>query len=92
MIIAIQGSPLLKIKVTHAAWIRDQTWPMGAVAPEPDDILFDDETPSTTVQEPSPVQISMTEYSSGAATPWLVVNGNDGKPDSDESASAMAGR
>lgn len=92
MIIAVQGSPPPKIKVTHAAWIRDQTWPMGAVAPEPDDILFDGETPSTTAQEPSPVQTSMTEYSSGAATPWVVVNGNDGKPDNDDSASAMTGR
>ncbi|KAF9464380.1 hypothetical protein BDZ94DRAFT_1161945 [Collybia nuda] len=58
----------LIIKVTHAAWIRDQTWPMGAVAPEPDDILFDDETSATIAQTPS-LQASMTEYSSGAGYP-----------------------
>ncbi|KAF8076572.1 hypothetical protein FPV67DRAFT_1393301, partial [Lyophyllum atratum] len=32
----------LIIKVIHAAWLRDDTWPAGAVAPEPDDILPDD--------------------------------------------------
>ncbi|KAK0498583.1 hypothetical protein EDD18DRAFT_1104102 [Armillaria luteobubalina] len=29
----------LIIKITHAAWIRDNTWPSGAMAPEPDDEL-----------------------------------------------------
>ncbi|KAG7449024.1 uncharacterized protein BT62DRAFT_929022 [Guyanagaster necrorhizus] len=29
----------LIIKITHAAWIRDNTWPLGAIAPEPDDEL-----------------------------------------------------
>ncbi|KAJ7490437.1 hypothetical protein B0H11DRAFT_1625793, partial [Mycena galericulata] len=29
----------LVIKIIHAAWLRDQTWPMGAIAPEPDDEL-----------------------------------------------------
>ncbi|KAJ7765067.1 hypothetical protein DFH07DRAFT_719449, partial [Mycena maculata] len=27
----------LVIKIIHAAWLRDQTWPVGLVAPEPDD-------------------------------------------------------
>ncbi|KAF8238849.1 hypothetical protein L208DRAFT_1049139, partial [Tricholoma matsutake] len=31
----------LIIKIVHAAWLRDNTWPLGAVAPEPDDILLD---------------------------------------------------
>lgn len=29
----------VKIKIIHAAWLRDRTWPAGAVAPEPDDVL-----------------------------------------------------
>ncbi|KAK1231815.1 hypothetical protein PQX77_005029 [Marasmius sp. AFHP31] len=29
------------IKIIHCAWIKDETWPSGAVAPEPDDILED---------------------------------------------------
>ncbi|KAK0230991.1 hypothetical protein IW262DRAFT_1453914 [Armillaria fumosa] len=29
----------LIIKITHAAWIRDNTWPSGAMAPGPDDEL-----------------------------------------------------
>lgn len=24
--------------VVHCAWVRDETWPAGAVAPDPDDI------------------------------------------------------
>ncbi|KAJ3802068.1 hypothetical protein GGU11DRAFT_673785 [Lentinula aff. detonsa] len=28
----------LVIKIIHCAWIRDETWPTGAVAPEPDDV------------------------------------------------------
>ena len=27
-----------KIKIVHAAWIRDHTWPVGLEAPEPDDV------------------------------------------------------
>ncbi|KAJ3722402.1 hypothetical protein C8R42DRAFT_554645, partial [Lentinula raphanica] len=27
----------LVIKIIHCAWVRDETWPAGAVAPEPDD-------------------------------------------------------
>lgn len=81
----------IKIKVTHAAWIRDQTWPMGAIAPEPDDMLLDDETSATIAQTPSPLQTSMTEYSSGAATPWVVVSAGNRTPGNNESASAMAG-
>ncbi|KAF9028428.1 hypothetical protein BDZ89DRAFT_1066081 [Hymenopellis radicata] len=27
------------VKITLAAWIRDKTWPIGQVAPEPDDEL-----------------------------------------------------
>ncbi|KAF5390634.1 hypothetical protein D9757_002638 [Collybiopsis confluens] len=29
----------LVIRIVHCAWIRDETWPVGAVAPEPDDVL-----------------------------------------------------
>ncbi|KAK7470459.1 hypothetical protein VKT23_001884 [Stygiomarasmius scandens] len=29
----------LVIKIIHAAWVRDDTWPAGAIAPEPDDML-----------------------------------------------------
>ncbi|THV08372.1 hypothetical protein K435DRAFT_771891 [Dendrothele bispora CBS 962.96] len=31
----------LVIKIIHSAWIRDDTWPTGAIAPEPDDVLPD---------------------------------------------------
>ncbi|TFK43721.1 hypothetical protein BDQ12DRAFT_718914 [Crucibulum laeve] len=34
----------LIMKVIHAAWIRDNTWPVGMEAPDPDDILPDDPT------------------------------------------------
>ncbi|KIK67955.1 hypothetical protein GYMLUDRAFT_145114, partial [Collybiopsis luxurians FD-317 M1] len=29
----------LVIKIIHCAWVRDETWPVGAAAPEPDDVL-----------------------------------------------------
>ncbi|KAL0570095.1 hypothetical protein V5O48_011870 [Marasmius crinis-equi] len=29
------------IKIIHCAWVQDETWPSGAIAPEPDDILED---------------------------------------------------
>ncbi|KAJ4478309.1 hypothetical protein J3R30DRAFT_3290194 [Lentinula aciculospora] len=32
----------LVIKIVHCAWIRDETWPSGAVAPDPDDILVEE--------------------------------------------------
>ncbi|KIY49384.1 hypothetical protein FISHEDRAFT_15941, partial [Fistulina hepatica ATCC 64428] len=32
----------LVIKVVHAAWLRDNTWPIGMYAPEPDDVLDHD--------------------------------------------------
>ncbi|KAF5387726.1 hypothetical protein D9615_000552 [Tricholomella constricta] len=56
----------LIIRVIHAAWVRDDTWPAGAVAPEPDDVL-----PGT---PPAPL---ISEYSSGATTPWLASNHGD---------------
>lgn len=31
-----------KIKVVHASWVRDDTWPAGLRAPEPDDELPDE--------------------------------------------------
>jgi len=34
-------SSFSQIKIIHCAWIKDETWPPGAVAPEPDDILED---------------------------------------------------
>ncbi|KAF9076836.1 hypothetical protein BDP27DRAFT_1209877 [Rhodocollybia butyracea] len=33
----------LLIKIIHCAWVRDETWPAGAVAPEPDDVLDESE-------------------------------------------------
>ncbi|KAF9453030.1 hypothetical protein P691DRAFT_802410 [Macrolepiota fuliginosa MF-IS2] len=32
----------LIIKVVHASWVRDKTWPAGMQAPEPDDEIPDD--------------------------------------------------
>jgi hypothetical protein len=59
----------LVIKIIHAGWLRDpDTWPPGAVAPEPDDVLDD-----LTVFHPN--DRMPTQYSSGATTPWSAVGG-----------------
>lgn len=57
---------VVKIKIVHAAWLRDNTWPLGAVAPEPDDILLDGE-PSSEPKSYPPLFMSGTE-------PCLAVN------------------
>lgn len=45
--------PLIKLKIIHAGWLRDpSTWPPGAIAPEPDDILEESNTLSS-AQSPS---------------------------------------
>lgn len=33
---------LHKVKIVHAAWLRDRTWPVGMEAPDSDEILNDD--------------------------------------------------
>ncbi|GLB33974.1 hypothetical protein LshimejAT787_0108580 [Lyophyllum shimeji] len=57
----------LIVKVIHAAWLRDGTWPAGAVAPEPDDVLPDDL--STSLVDPS-----ITGQSSAVTAPWMVAH------------------
>ncbi|RDB22551.1 hypothetical protein Hypma_010013 [Hypsizygus marmoreus] len=64
----------LIIKILHAAWLRDDTWPVGAVAPEPDDALPDEQL---TPPVPPLYSPSLTEYSSGVTTPWMVVDRNE---------------
>lgn len=48
---ANESSFFIKIKVVHASWVRDETWPMGMQAPEPDDELPDDHLPEPMVLE-----------------------------------------
>ena len=72
------------MKVVHAAWLRDNTWPAGAVAPEPDDILLDDEPPLELPLTALTLRTPLTEQSSGVTTPWMVVNGQDIKLDEEE--------
>lgn len=60
----------LIIKIVHAAWLRDETWPAGYEAPEPDDELADDVNidsilPSSSAQVYTPT--SHTDYSSEPA-------------------------
>jgi hypothetical protein len=59
------------MKIVHSAWLRDNTWPVGAVAPEPDDVVAD--IPDFTwkyTAEP-------TDHSSGVTSPWMIVTGAD---------------
>jgi hypothetical protein len=73
---------VVKIKIVHAAWLRDNTWPPGAVAPDPDDILLDNEPASEPLQSYPPLSTPATEYSSGVTTPWMAVNREDAKMES----------
>jgi hypothetical protein len=58
----------LVIRIIHSAWLRDpDTWPPGAVAPEPDDVW--EEVSSNPIRiYPAPA-----EYPSGVTTPWTAV-------------------
>ena len=53
----------------HAGWLRDpETWPPGAVTPDPDDVQ--DEQPTF-----QPFAGPSAEYSSSATTPqWTAIN------------------
>ncbi|KAJ7178972.1 hypothetical protein C8R46DRAFT_619972 [Mycena filopes] len=68
----------LVIKIIHSAWLRDQTWPVGAAAPEPDDELPD--------LPPAPIIHPTSATSSGISTPWTLV-GSPGEEDVDLVAS-----
>lgn len=46
---------LVKIKILHAAWLRDNTWPAGAAAPDSDDAIPD----VTSHQPPKDIVISL---------------------------------
>lgn len=35
---------LHKVKIVHAAWLRDGTWPVGIQAPDSDEIPIDERT------------------------------------------------
>ncbi|KAJ7180272.1 hypothetical protein C8R43DRAFT_870859 [Mycena crocata] len=59
----------LVIKIIHSAWLRDQTWPAGATAPEPDDELPD--------VPPAPIIHPTSATSSGISTPWTLVGDDD---------------
>jgi hypothetical protein len=62
----------LIIQIIHSAWLRDpDTWPPGAVAPEPDDI-WDEVCPNPIIIYPPPG--APAEYPSGVTTPWTAVN------------------
>jgi hypothetical protein len=62
------------MKIIHSAWLRDDTWPAGAVAPEPDDVMID--IPDFVWKYP-PSSTGPTEYSSGVTSPWMVVSVTD---------------
>ncbi|KAJ7781065.1 hypothetical protein B0H16DRAFT_1298520 [Mycena metata] len=66
----------LVIKIIHSAWLRDQTWPAGAAAPEPDDELLPPDLP------PAPIIHPASATSSGISTPWTLV----GAPGEEEGA------
>ncbi len=55
----------------HSAWLRDQTWPVGALAPEPDDELLLPDVPLP----PAPVIEPASATSSGISTSWTLVGG-----------------
>jgi len=57
----------LVIKILHSAWLRDDTWPVGMRAPEPDDMVPDELLPQIYASTAAP-----TEYPSGVTTPWTV--------------------
>ncbi|KAJ7498741.1 hypothetical protein FB451DRAFT_1014494 [Mycena latifolia] len=59
----------LVIKIIHSAWLRDQTWPAGTAAPEPDDELLD--------VPPAPIIHPTSATSSGISTPWTLVEPDD---------------
>ncbi|KAJ7368481.1 hypothetical protein DFH08DRAFT_947393 [Mycena albidolilacea] len=68
----------LVIKIIHSAWLRDQTWPAGEVAPDPDDELLPDLPPAPTIQPASAT-------SSGISTPWTLVGPpEEGRDEGDE--------
>ncbi|KAJ6598895.1 hypothetical protein DFH09DRAFT_17957 [Mycena vulgaris] len=56
----------LVIKIIHSAWLRDQTWPAGATAPDPDDELGD--------APPAPIIHPASAPSSGISTPWTLID------------------
>lgn len=77
----------MQIKIIHAGWLRDpDTWPPGAVAPEPDDVLDD-------IAVFQPNDRIPTELSSDGTTRWTVVNGtaDDIEGDAVRRASGMVG-
>ncbi|KAJ3863764.1 hypothetical protein EV359DRAFT_42462 [Lentinula novae-zelandiae] len=41
----------LVIKIVHCAWVRDETWPTGGVAPEPDDMVTEEAQPLPVMPE-----------------------------------------
>ncbi|KAJ7068458.1 hypothetical protein C8F01DRAFT_1118253 [Mycena amicta] len=53
----------LVVKLVHAAWIRDNTWPAGAIVPEDDEL----DPP------PAPILMPTSAPSSGISTPWTPV-------------------
>ncbi|KAG6903471.1 hypothetical protein C0995_005494 [Termitomyces sp. Mi166 len=70
----------LIIKIIYAAWLRDDTWPAGAVAPEPDDVLPDD------IASPKPLSPIFSPWSFGATAPWMTADTGDTELDNDKSA------
>ncbi|KAJ6515706.1 hypothetical protein C8R45DRAFT_1205919, partial [Mycena sanguinolenta] len=69
----------LVIKIIHASWLRDDTWPANQVAPEPDDELPPELLVSELPLPPAPVIQPASATSSGISTPWTLVGGEDGR-------------
>ena len=64
----------VKVKIVHAAWARDNTWPPGAVAPESDDILLDNEPPSDLPQPCPPLPTP-----AAGCSPGILNDGQSGR-------------
>ncbi|KAF7355471.1 hypothetical protein MSAN_01463900 [Mycena sanguinolenta] len=67
----------VQIKIIHASWLRDETWPANQVAPEPDDELPPELLVSELPLPPAPVIQPTSATSSGISTPWTLVGGED---------------
>ncbi|KAF8897708.1 hypothetical protein BD779DRAFT_1667638 [Infundibulicybe gibba] len=76
-----------QIKIIHAAWIHDDTWPVGTVVPDSDDTL--PSVPPVLAQF-YPIITAATDQTSGASTPWAVMHRSDGMLEPDCSSGLVA--
>lgn len=67
---------LHKIKIVHASWLQDGTWPAGMEAPSSDDQTERQGTSGSTSDPPEHIQpirsISSTDIVESRTSPWMV--------------------